>query len=414
MDAKQLIKYFFPISYTIFILGFFFSPSSKFLSNYYYLALVFPFVILILMKKVDFRPLFSSRTFLLITVYLVYMLCTLFWADSVSMSDLTKYGLRVLYVLIFLSVTIYLTQSYETFLQKLLTLLCWAAAGFAVAKILSFYSQHPFPGTRLLGNGMLKLAFRPSSQFGIVAIASTYFILQQRAVKTKLLYLGPLLASLSYMLLAQSKSTLLSLVVTIIAWRISAWLLHKGDRRNYLNQILAVTIFICAIIAVFLMIYPEFYKLALLRRYLSKRPEIWGHLFTRIADAPWFGHGLTADSRTEFSFYTFLHPHSVYVATLLYGGIVGLLLFMAAVISALWQGFGPVSQSINSMAASMVLYGALCIAPNGNMLIHHPKPFWLFFWFPVALVVASEIPGHPLHGEYLAPDRTGLTRVALE
>ena len=168
MKVKQLGQYFLPASYTIFILGFFFSPSSKFLSNYYYLAVVFPFVILILMKRADLRPLFSSRTFLLITVYLVYMLCTLSWADSVSMSDLTKYGFRVLYVLIFLSVTIYLTQSYPMFLQLLLALLCWAAAGFAVAKILFFYSQNPFPGTRLVGYGLLPLAYRASSQYGIV------------------------------------------------------------------------------------------------------------------------------------------------------------------------------------------------------------------------------------------------------
>ena len=415
MKVKQLGQYFLPASYTIFILGFFFSPSSKFLSNYYYLAVVFPFVILILMKRADLRPLFSSRTFLLITVYLVYMLCTLSWADSVSMSDLTKYGFRVLYVLIFLSVTIYLTQSYPMFLQLLLALLCWAAAGFAVAKILFFYSQNPFPGTRLVGYGLLSLAYRASSQYGIVALACIYFILHQRAVKTKLLYLGPLVASVSYELLAQTHSTLLSLVAAIIVWQLSAWLLHKGDRRNYLNQILAVTIFICAIIAVFLMIYPEFYKLALLRRYLPNRPEIWGNLFTRIADAPWFGHGLTADSRTLTSNgVTWLHPHSVYVATLLYGGIVGLLLLMEVVISALWQGFGRVSQPINLLAASMVFYGALCIAPNDNMLLHHPKPFWLFFWFPVALVVASEIPGHPLHGEPMAHDETILTRAAVD
>jgi hypothetical protein len=55
---------------------------------------------------------------------------------------------------------------------------------------------------------------------------------------------------------------------------------------------------------------------------------------------------------------------------------------------------------INLFSATMVLYGALIIAPNGNMLIHHPKTFWLFFWFPIALVVASELPGHPLHGEF--------------
>jgi len=296
--------------------------------------------------------------------------------------------------------------------------LCWAAAGFAIVKILSFYSQHTFPGTRLHGDGLLKLVFRASSQLGIVVIACTYFVLHQRAGKTKLVYLGPLLVSLAYMLLAQSQSTLLSLVVAIIAWQLSAWLLNKKAGINYLNQILIVMIFISAVFAVFLLAYPKFSNLPFLNKYLSLRPGIWGHLFTRIADAPWFGHGLTADSGTKVSFYTlsytFIHPHSVYVATLLYGGIVGLLFFMAAVISALWQGFGRVSRPINLVAASMVLYGALCIAPNGNILIHHPKPFWLFFWFPLALVVASELPGHPLHGEYMSPDETTLTRAIVE
>ena len=30
--------------------------------------------------------------------------------------------------------------------------------------------------------------------------------------------------------------------------------------------------------------------------------------------------------------------------------------------------------------------------------MHHPEPFWLFFWFPFALVVASELTDHSSHG----------------
>ena len=152
LNVKQLKQYFLPASYTILILGFFLFPSSKSISNFFYLAVAFPFVILIFMKKVDLRPLFSSRIFLLITMFLVYMFCTLFWADSFGMPDLLKYGRRVLYILIFLSVTIHLTQSYPTFLQKLLVLLCWTAAAVAIAKIVFYYRHHPFPGTRLLGD----------------------------------------------------------------------------------------------------------------------------------------------------------------------------------------------------------------------------------------------------------------------
>jgi O-antigen ligase len=294
-------------------------------------------------------------------------------------------------------------------------LLCWTAAAVAIAKILFYYRQHPFPDTRLLGSGLLKLVFRPSSMYGIVVIACTYFVLHQRAVKTKLLYLGPLLASFSYVLLAQSRSTLLSLVVVMIALQLSMWLLHKEDRRNYTNRLLIVMVLIFAASAVFLRVYPEYFKLAFLRKISYQvRLDIWGHLLVRIKNAPWFGHSLIADPRTEVIGVVWLHPHSVYVATLLYGGIVGLLLLMAVVISGLWQGFGRARQSINLVAACMVLYGALCIVPNGNMLIHHPKPFWLFFWFPLALVVASELPGHPLHGEFEIPKGGGTASAAVE
>ena len=401
MDAKELIQYFLPTSYTVFIIGFFFFPSSKFLSNFYYLAVVFPFVILILMKRINFRPLFSSRTFLIITIYLVYMFSTLFWADSLSMSDLTKYGFRVLYVLIFISVTIHLTQSYPTFLQKLLSLLCLTAAGFAIAKISSYYSQHAFPGTRLLGDGLLTLAFRASSQFGIVAIGCTYFTLHQRAVKTKLLYLGALLASVSYIVLAQSRGPLLSFAVSVLAWLLSTWRLQKEDYYIHRNKLLVVLVSIFAVISVLFILNPEYFQLSFLRDIsIGHRLQMWEQLLGRIKDAPWFGHGLTADARTTTADgFLYIHPHSVYVGTLLYGGIVGLSLLVSVVISALWQGFGCVRQSLNLVAACMVLYGAVLIVPNGNMLIHHPKPFWLFFWFPVALVVASELPGHPLHGE---------------
>ena len=51
---------------------------------------------------------------------------------------------------------------------------------------------------------------------------------------------------------------------------------------------------------------------------------------------------------------------------------------------------------------------------HGNILIHHPKPFWLFFWFPVALVVASELPGHPLHGEFETSTDWGTVSAAVE
>jgi hypothetical protein len=33
---------------------------------------------------------------------------------------------------------------------------------------------------------------------------------------------------------------------------------------------------------------------------------------------------------------------------------------------------------------------------DGNTLINHPRPFWIFFWFPIAVAAAFELPENPL------------------
>jgi len=408
---RQISSKTFPVLYAVFLIGFFIFPSSKFHSNFFYLAIVFPFVILVLMKKVDLKSLFSSRTFLLIAIYLLYMFCTLFWADSVGISDLSKYGRRVLYIFVFIMVTIHITQAYSDLMKRLLVLLCWTAAIVAIANIIFFYRQNSFPLDRVEGYGLLATAFRASSIYGIIAIACVYLFLEQRSFGMRLIYLGLLLASLCYMLLARSRTPLFSLAFALITWQFLAYRLHRMDEGGHRNSLLVVLLVIAVAVAVFFTFYPELLHKAFISRGIrpGSRPELWGKLLARVGEAPWFGHGLTADPRTDVygGRWIMVHPHSVYVATLLYGGVLGLLLFITLLISALWQGFGREKRSINLAAACMVLYGALCIVPNGNMLIHHVKPFWLFFWFPVALVVASEIPGHSLYDDSRTPKSRG-------
>jgi O-antigen ligase len=406
VHVKRLKQYFVPACYTIFILGFFFFPSSKSISNFFYLAVAFPFVILVIMRKVDLRSLFFSRTLVLATIYLIYMFCTLFWADTFGLSDLLKYGRRVLYILIFISMTIHLIQSYPAFLQRLLILLCWTTAIVAAVNIFFFYRQYPFPDTRLFGLGLLDNPFKASSLFGIATIACIYLMLHQRSVAMRLLYLGLLLSSFAYMVLAQSRSSLLALVIAMMTWPFLVWMFHRDYRSNRPKtvMILAILVLMAVAGAAFFIVDPEFFRRAFLRGHSPHRLEVWRQILALVKEAPWFGHGLTADPRTLLSDGKILtHPHSVYVGTLFYGGIVGLLLFIALVLSALLHGFVRLKKPIHFMSATMVLYGALCMVAQGNMLIHHVKPFWLFFWFPVALLAAFELLNHSSHGNGEAP-----------
>ncbi len=398
-NLKHIVEHFIPIFYTIFLIGFFLFPSSKFLSNFYYLGVAFPFFLLIVLKKINPKVFFSSRTILFVTIYFIYMFCTLFWAESFGVSDLSKYGRRVLYILIFIAVTIYLTQSNPHFLKRLLTYVCSAAVIVATGNALFYYSKHPFP-TTLWGYGLLSSPSRAASIYGFVTIASIYLVLQQRTTRAQFLYSGMVLVNFSYVLLAQSRTTLIALAVTVFTWQSSAWLFHGGEENNHLKKLLVLLVLLSAGISALIIGFPEFSKEIFHKQGLVYRIEMWKQLLVQITSAPWFGHGLNADIRLVMpSGFVFIHPHSVYMGTLFYGGIAGLLILLATLSSALWQGFRLFGQKRNLALASMILYGALAIVSNGNMLIHHPKPFWLFLWFPVALVASTELSNDLSHGQ---------------
>jgi O-antigen ligase len=336
------------------------------------------------------------------------MLCTLFWGDNLELKDILKYGRRVLYIAIFIAITVHVALSYQTFFFKLLTFVFIISSFVAIITIIIFYKENPFPGTRLFGYGLLNNPFKASSIYGIIILVCTYLVLHHSSFSMRVVFFGILMVSFSYMLLAQSRSALLSLVVAMAAWQILVWVRQKKDWDSQRKRLLITLAVIVTASTVFFIIYPGLLDSALLSRPSHYRLKLWGKLLTRIEAAPWFGHGLSADPRTEILPGRILvHPHSVVIGTLLYGGIVGLLLLLAVVISALWQAFGNTNNAIKLLLAAMALYGALCIVLNGNMLIHHVKPFWLFFWFPIALVAASEIPGHSLHDDSRTPNDRG-------
>ena len=114
--------------------------------------LIHVFFLLIFMKKVDIRPIFRSRIFIFIIIYLVYMFCTLFWAEEFEMKNILKYGRRVIYIIIFLAITVHLIKNYQHFFSKLIPFVFSISAIVAILTIIIFYTQHPFPSTNVINS----------------------------------------------------------------------------------------------------------------------------------------------------------------------------------------------------------------------------------------------------------------------
>lgn len=398
LNLTQLKKHFLAISYSLFLLGFFFFPSSKSHSNFFHATLAFPFLILIFMKKVDLKSFFSSKTFLISALFLVYTLSTLFWADNCRLSDIAKNGRRVLYVLIFLSATMHLIQVYPNFLQRLLMSLCWTASIVAVAYIVFYYSKHPFPISRMFGYGQLYNPIMASSVYGIISIACIYLFQQQRTFKMRLLYLGMCSIFFLYILLSQSRGPLLAWCITVLGWAILESLSREQSTYGHRNNMRLVVLLVSLLGGILFVLYPELLESRLFE-VTSHRWTIWKQCLIQLKNAPFFGYGLNAGTETIVQGKKMLHHHSAYLTTLFFGGLVGLLALIALLGSAIWQVATRVKNPQKSLLASMLLFGALCIAIDGHTLIRHPKPVWMFFWFPIAVIAASELQVNPLYSE---------------
>jgi O-antigen ligase len=124
----------------------------------------------------------------------------------------------------------------------------------------------------------------------------------------------------------------------------------------------------------------------------SFRPGIWEQVLENMQGSWWFGHGYLADPRVHAYDKVFNHAHNSYLASLRDGGLVGLALLMAILAVALYWAWGLYRERGERIYLALILYGMTSIAMDYDRLLVHPKEIWLFFWLPVALIMAA----HPV------------------
>jgi O-antigen ligase len=103
----------------------------------------------------------------------------------------------------------------------------------------------------------------------------------------------------------------------------------------------------------------------------------------------WFGKGYLVNPKVEAYGFLLNHAHNSYLASLRDGGLVGLALMLAILgLAGLWA-FRLYRQRGERLYLALLLYGMTCITMDFDRLLVHPKEMWLFFWLPVALIMAS-------------------------
>jgi O-antigen ligase len=121
----------------------------------------------------------------------------------------------------------------------------------------------------------------------------------------------------------------------------------------------------------------------------SFRPGIWRQVLADMSDHWVVGHGYLLDPHVQAYGREFDHAHNSYLASLRDGGAIGLALLLAVLTTALAWAINLLKTRGERIYLALLLYGMACIFMDFDRLLVHPKEMWLFFWAPIALVMAT-------------------------
>ena len=101
---------------------------------------------------------------------------------------------------------------------------------------------------------------------------------------------------------------------------------------------------------------------------------------------------MTTDSEFQLQELLIQHPHSVFIATFYYGGLIGLVLYLGLILRAI-QSLAGMGQNNARLLASMLLaFGLTATLLDGNELIEKVNYLWFLVWLPVGLALTGSQP----------------------
>jgi O-antigen ligase len=130
----------------------------------------------------------------------------------------------------------------------------------------------------------------------------------------------------------------------------------------------------------------------ILVRSTSFRPEIWHATISAWLQGNLFlGAGLQSTIDLYIAPNSFMHPHSLYLSTLYYGGIFGLVLLLTFIVRLLSILADHSCQEVRVYALPLLVFGLITLIFDGNRLIEKVDFLWLCFWLPVSLTLIAEL-----------------------
>ena len=121
----------------------------------------------------------------------------------------------------------------------------------------------------------------------------------------------------------------------------------------------------------------------------SFRAAIWGAEWRRYLEGnPWFGLGTLTSDRVVVDDRAFAHPHSLYLASALQGGLVGLVILLAVLGCTVWKLVEMIHARAARLGLSLIAAGTVAYLFDGWELIDKVSVSWLVIWLPAGIAWA--------------------------
>ncbi|MGI9284091.1 MAG: O-antigen ligase family protein [Pseudomonadales bacterium] len=358
--------------YALFLAGFFILPEAPDHYKLYYLLVFLP--TLMLWRKIT-RLHARNALFLFVVAYSAYMLVSIGWSDNLTLPAAAQVAWHSILAFSFVAATGLLASEYPNRYDLLLHRLVWLAGIAGAASILAFYSEHAFPMTRLQPPlSRMDNAVLASYSYGIFCLLAVHYLVNSVTSRDKLLNVLFVILLLATILLTQSRTVLLALGIGFV--------ILLGLRGMVVVSVLAVGV------SVVLIVNPDLWQQQLTRG-LSFRPAIWQAVVEQATEHWYFGRGYLTDTTIQVNGegVVHAHAHSAYLATLRDGGLFGLALLFAMLSVAVYWAV-KLAQGGERLYLGLLAYAMVCVISDIDRLLSRPKEHWLFFWLPVALVMA--------------------------
>lgn len=357
--------------------AFFLMPSGKALNNSYYALVLAP--ALFMLRGQDWRWLAGQRLWLVAAGLLGYLTVSGLWSEGMSAGDWWHEAKALPYLLVYLAVVACVVARRPDGWERLMRVVMLAAAAGTLLSVVLFYQRYPWTA-RLSYYGPVYNPIQASMMVGVCLLLVVFHILP--VARRRLPWVLVALVLLGGMLLSGSRMPLAALLVSVgvgLVLQRRWWLLAGGA---------AALALVVAVLATGGHVAER-----MLKRGDSYRLAVWQVVAERIVQQPWLGEGVLTDDSVDVPArpprkgdYHVEHPHNIFLATTLYGGLPALALLLSVLLFA-GQAALRLASAGRPVWLLVLLFSVVCMLTDGARLLNSPQGIWFYFWLPVGALL---------------------------